>query len=968
VKTVTLAASARQVELWGRADVTTLRRFLERLGQELHPELRAATRAATRLAAREALGAHPLSPGLAELFERSAGERAALTRSVDAALGELCAAGATPADLRATGTRTGRRLADLLAAVGATLADARMIDGRAAIDPRAIDGAPAEIVPDAIDVRGLARFDRGALEALVALHARARARRGRGLVVHLCRFDDPVDAMGRIAGALERRFGGESDAPEIAWHEARPPERSAVLVARSAQAEARGVVRAVADALARGAPPERVAVVVPPQSAGWTAALGDAFTEARLPFSEPYGRGALAAPEARAVLDLAAMAARGVTRDGLVELLRLPGIHAGSLVGEQSEREAAAKAGELAACLRQLPLMRDPTGGAFVEAVRAARPDRAWMATAVERLVDSIGEIGRARGLVELGARLVDLAHRLRLGEPSANEIGHALRRESAGRSPSDLGALEAIGQGAVAVRAVLRTARDLGEAAAALGAGGGWTATDLHAELELATAAALTSRAVPAGAVRICEPREILGAEHDLVVVTRLAGAAYAPPSGRSLLDDTTRSLLPEARRPAGRDDLADACAAELAWAGLCADAVLLSHATADEEGREAEAPHPMLAQALALGATCRIEPASRVHPRASVLSARSAELSALAAGARPADTIAARVAAETERSAFFLRGATLPGAHSGAVPAALAPLLARRFGATAEAPVPVTSIEHAAACPFRAFAIRVLCVQPAEDPSDPLGPRERGILAHRALHAVFEADRELPPSTPVGLRLAHAAEVAAAAVRLEEPGGPLRREGKRRVVAEVVDVLADDLARADRELSFQLAERDFGAGREPPWGPLELPAAGGEPVYVDGRIDRIDATADFSRARVIDYKTSRRLPSTKQLGVTAFQLPLYAEVAARLGPVEVEVGYVAVGGRGSSSAGVVLDRETAARAAARAAEIVAAIRSGLVPPAPAHPASCRRCPARGVCRKPAVVPMTDDGDRGPE
>ncbi|NUO48007.1 MAG: PD-(D/E)XK nuclease family protein, partial [Polyangiaceae bacterium] len=275
------------------------------------------------------------------------------------------------------------------------------------------------------------------------------------------------------------------------------------------------------------------------------------------------------------------------------------------------------------------------------------------------------------------------------------------------------------------------------------------------------------------------------------------------------------------------------------------------------------------------------------------------------------------------------------------------------------------------AALCPFKAFAGRVLRAQPYEDVMDPLSARERGELLHRALHAVYEADAALPPSATLEQRVAAGRAAGAKAIQLDDASGPLRREGKRRILAESVALLADERAAAS-ELTYRFGERRFGAGEQDPWGPLALPddnaREGGDAatVWVEGRLDRVDLSPDGRRARVVDYKTGKSLPSMKALGTTAFQLPLYARVVARRAPAELTVAYLSASavltGQKRRDHAVAVTSEQLDETAAVAAAIVRGIWSGRVEPRPIHPSACKRCAARDLCRKPAVVPPSDD------
>jgi RecB family exonuclease len=973
-----LVPTERHVERDEAGGAITARRFFEHLAAELHPDRRPASRAARRLAVRLALETAATSPALARLYAGSGAERAALVSAVDATLGSLRDSGATADDLRRTGTPRGAEIARLLEAVDAALHAAGLVDSRALVSAEAIE-ASAEPRARRITTTGIVRFRGALLDRLIALHHASR-RAGGGVAIRLPRFDDAEHPMSNVAARIERHLAAEDEAPEIEWLELADPQ-ARVVEARGPSAEARGVAGVVLAAVREGVAPEAIAVCVPRGDESMLSPLRAALIEAGVPFSEQNGRPARSVPEVRAALSLLTMAARWITRDGLVELLCLPSLHAGAFVGARDEQQAAARAARLAHKLRALPIVRDATGQAFVDALRKsdtatssahAPDDAAWAADATSKLCRAIVALRSASGIEAVGGAWLALIERMRLGAPSAREIAMAL-------ASSTPGALPALGEGAVAMRALRTAVDEIVDARRMLAkADDRTTAEDLAAEMDIALAASRTSPrggSARAGAVRVTGPEEIAGASHDLVVITRLATSAYRPARGQSLLDEATRKRLPESRRPPSHREAADEQEAELAWAARSAASVVFSFATTDDDGREAEPPHPLVGRAIEAGTTPAIEPTSRLSQRASVLSDRGAELVALARGAQPATDLVARLTIERSRLAFFLDPRAQPDAYSGRVEGPVAAELARRFGGTApDQAAPVSAIEVASVCAFRAFALRVLRAHPVEEAADPLSPRERGELTHLALYKAYEANRAMPPSAGVPERLAAARAAGARAIGLDEPGGPLRREGKRRLLAEAVDLLADELG-SPTDLAYRFGERRFGVGEDEPWGPLALPRdpplAGDAPlVWVEGRLDRVDTSPDGRRMRVVDYKTGKTVPSTKALGETAFQLPLYARVVARQKPVELGVAYLSasavLSGQRKRDAAKTMTEEDLDAAAERAAEIVHGVWSGRVAPRPVHPSACRRCAARDLCRKPAVVPPAEDDDGG--
>jgi RecB family exonuclease len=951
-----------------------------------------AMRAAARAALEEAEASGVREPALPE--EPAA--RVALAHAVDQALGRLRRGGASSADLRSVGSARAARLAALLDAVDVSLRGAGLLDPRAAGAElarrlrRADAATHAELVEGDVHIEGTLGWEADDLAWVEALHGAALARGGRGVTVHLPRLGaslggDDEDEVAPIADALERRWASLSDAPDIAWDAPlETAQPTAAIEATTRDGEARAVTRVLLEALAGGAAPETLVVLVPDLDESALEPLRAALDAAAVPFAEPRGRPATGSPEARAAMALLALAEGPVTRDLLIEVLRAPGVHAGWWTETASEAGAAARAALLAHRLRDVPVAVDRGGRLFVDAVTrlaATRPSEAWMARALERLLGSTGWLAAASSRADLGARFLSLVDVLRLGRPSAGELGAALRAEEAaaasrGRAAaSATPALTALGSGAAAVRALREAVAEVMEAAEVTGLSAArGTPAELGIEIEraLAAGAGTQGAAARAGAVRIARTHELGGVGCELLVVTGLEARAYGGthPAGDALLDEATAHALPVPSRPASAAERAGWRRAELAWAVAGARRLVLTTAPAREG--HALPLHPFFTRAArALGA--RREPAARVVAAASRLSTRDTELCRLAAGGVPAADIAGRVAAERERARFFLDPRLGPGAHSGRIEprddADRAHLLACVGGSSAEHTLGVTHIEGAARCAFAGFARRVLKTRRAEDLGEAADPRERGNLVHRALRAAFEAAAPLAHGDLRGAVAAgHAAALTALGAR--ERGAPLRREAAEQAADEAALVLAQTL-HGGEPVRFALAEQRFGPGMAAPWSALELRGDGAPSVFIDGQIDRVDRSSDGRVARVVDYKTGKPAGAAEH-GVTALQLPLYAEAVARaLGAPALEAIYLRVrqGGAVETSprktTEQVMSAELRATAIESARRAVLRMWAGEVAPRPLKASQCMRCDARDVCRRPAVMPVDDDEER---
>ncbi|WP_437960008.1 PD-(D/E)XK nuclease family protein [Sorangium sp. So ce119] len=990
----------------------------------LAPDVAIASPQATRLATRIALDALP-PERLRQPAEPAA--RVALAHALDRALGSFRRAGTTPADLRALGTPYAMAIGEVLERADAALRAARLVDPRSAgsLLARALRAggtSGALPLPRKVTIRGAVSWEPDDLAWVEALHAAVRARDGAGVTVELPALHG--DGAAPVADALERRWASLEEAPEIAWVPDAGAEPLAAISAKTAEGEARAAAAEVAAALGRGTPPERIAVVVPTLDDAALEPLRAALADAGVRFWEPRGRAAASCPDGRVALALLRLAVGPVRREQAIEILRAPGVHAGAWMDRTSAAEAERRSADLAHRLRDVPVEVDRTGRLLIESlisvVAARRADRrgaptraagraarleeaeldlgaevlrragdvhgddeeAWMPHALERLLASARWVGEATTRPEIVRRFLSLLDKLGFGEPGVEELRAALRGERRGGGGI---ALEAMGQGARAARAIREQAEALARAARDLGCEErSATAAEVYAELERAAAeqgAGPRGDAGRAGAVRVDVAAGFTALEHDVVVVTGLDARAYggSPGADETLLGEPLRARLPAPSRPASGRERQAAQRAELGWALAGARSIAVCFTRGDDS--EPNEPHPLFEAAAAGGARRRTEPASRVAPDAATLGPRDAELVALAGGGRPAADIAERVRIERARADFFLDPRAPIDLHTGRVrldedPALVAQLRAAIGGAHPDRPIAVTHIERAVGCAFAGFARRVLNVRRAEDLAESADARERGTLIHRALQASFEALRELGPDRDPAEQLAAARAAAEAALGVSAPMAPLRREAVEKAIADVLEVVvrAIDGEESSPELRFFLAERRFGAGEAPPWQPLELPpsdddeegAAGAPSLWVDGQIDRIDRSTDQRVVRVVDYKTGK-LPDAKERR-RALQLPLYSAIAARaLGAEEVRAVYIGVRQRGMIELWPRTAEEQRALAegwgeAARTARAaVVALWHGRAAPRPALPTLCARCDARDVCRRPAVVP-TDE------
>ncbi len=953
------------VERCAHPFVSTEARLFARVRGAITPDDRAASPALELQIARQTLSARDPAADAPD-----PAERAELSPLLAATLTSLAQAHTTAQDLRRCQTARGTELARALERADEELRGLGRYRARAALTPALLSSAPARdlssVLPRRIRLRGVSDFSAGRVATWLAIHDALRSR-GGGVTVALPRLERDTWTT-ELAASLEARLAALPDAFEIDWFDPGPAASVSVVEAHGTAAEARAITAEILRVLEGGAQPDQIAVVVPGPDEALLGPLRAAFAEAGLPLSEAYGPPLEQAPEARAFLSLVSMVASKLDRDAIVELLRTPGLHAGSLVQASDEPTARARARLLAQALTRLPVTQTSSTSPFVEALASGPrdPSQSWMPAAMERLGSQIQALRGARSRGDAIAALLSFAARLRIGDPSAAEVEQALRAE--GHGPGSL-AMVAIAGGAVALRAICDTLRDMGSAAALTH--GDRDPADFTAisrdllQLLQSVRTAARGGAGRAGAIRVGSASELGDAHLELVVVARASRQSYARTPAPSLLDERTRRALPPERRPPGPRSFALSTELELAWIELAAKRVVFTYLISDDDGRTADPPHPRAQDALRAGAQRRVEPASRLAATASALSTLGQELRALADGASPDGELGRVVTIERERTHFFMSPGEPPHRYSGAIDAAQLTTLAATFGGLEPSRgLGVGAVERVRDCAFKAFGERVLGARRQDIVEDALSPLERGDLLHRALFAVFESQRELAPSLTLDQRM----QIARARAEREcapPPGaGPIRKDAFARTIDDACTVLRGELTRAS-ELRYALGERAFGVGLPDPWGPLLVPLRGGRTLHLVGRIDRIDLAPDRSVARVVDYKLGRAKP--RALGERDLQVPLYGLVAKRLDVPAVEGVYASVerGGRVTLKpppSKSVLDEQLLARTLTVVDEVMSAFLDGDVSPRPSSPRSCSRCQLRGLCRRPAVTPSEED------
>jgi ATP-dependent helicase/DNAse subunit B len=208
-------------------------------------------------------------------------------------------------------------------------------------------------------------------------------------------------------------------------------------------------------------------------------------------------------------------------------------------------------------------------------------------------------------------------------------------------------------------------------------------------------------------------------------------------------------------------------------------------------------------------------------------------------------------------------------------------------------EAAVAATPLEAYATCPFRYYLAHVLRLQPAAEPERvlALAPADRGRFLHAALARAYGRLRDdgLLPLHPTRLGAARA-HVEAAFAETEAAFGPTGllpfwRGERTRLLADVLAAVAAEAREGESGPGWVPTEFEVGFGDDPA-APVAWALEDGRRLAFRGRLDRLDVSADGTRARVIDYKAGRARGGARArlAGGTALQLPVYRMAAEAL------------------------------------------------------------------------------------
>ncbi|MCB9357367.1 MAG: PD-(D/E)XK nuclease family protein [Calditrichaeota bacterium] len=304
-----------------------------------------------------------------------------------------------------------------------------------------------------------------------------------------------------------------------------------------------------------------------------------------------------------------------------------------------------------------------------------------------------------------------------------------------------------------------------------------------------------------------------------------------------------------------------------------------------------------------------------------------------------------------EAERSRF---GTLQFGKHEGYLTETdVRQQLAHRISATQT--TSVTALEEYWKCPFRYFVHRELEAYAPESVSglEPVTRRDFGTLLHKILQK-YHGERIDKPHSEEHFDwtdLQRTAEEELKRFGRTHSTGPLYMQQRlRNEVFSTLKAYHDHLLGQSGAWNTRFVEASFGQNQAPFPEPLILSTKDGEQIRVQGRIDRLDESADSKKILLTDYKTGKTPNKTSRSARRRLQLGVYAELAAQQRPgSDVQAAYLRM-----NSNGVGEEYEPADQSAAQVAIALAHdIRSGIfVPDADAKDFSvCKNCFAKLAC-----------------
>lgn len=672
----------------------------------------------------------------------------------------------------------------------------------------------------------------------------------------------------------------------------------ALAEAQGPEDEARWVAARVARWIAAGVGPHEVAVVFAGDDPETRRCVGQALDDARIPWSASQGAGLLSSPVTRALLGLPRMVARGAERE---EVLRALAVLQGN----------APRAGEpapwrVSQALRTLGVesLFDTELGARFKHGRRHHP-----AVVTGAVVASIDALSRDLWALAQDGTVAEHCDRLGRWIDRAGGDGRLVEESRAVMATADLdpGAqaiLRALARDEAGVAGAAALLAELPSIARTAGRDGAMSAGEFgEVLLDLARSRLLPAEAPGGdGGVQLMDARDAAGRSFAAVVLPGLHEGAAGHRGEAALWGESERVAVAKARkvplaRGGGREESSRVLLAALATATR---AVAASAARHDSGGR-ARATAAFFGDLQRTSGVVVERVGADPLARSRRVPARGAErvLRSLAATRGGTEGVSAslvaalrsvgeRSAVEGRREAFFAKVDAPGDAYNGRVDhdLALRRHLELERWADARDPLDTTTLERAARCGYKAFALKVLRIDERPEVRETLDEKERGHLLHALLEAGQDALKEADPTDPAGRWETVMAGLDEAGARFSLEAGQVDAallEADLRAIRRQVELwLARRLGSPE---GWTMLESEVGFGPKHRWPAVEIVMPSGPPVAIRGRIDGVERMGGVLRA--VEFKSGRGDGYRKRLqqGVleTQFQLVVYAAALER-------------------------------------------------------------------------------------
>ena len=249
---------------------------------------------------------------------------------------------------------------------------------------------------------------------------------------------------------------------------------------------------------------------------------------------------------------------------------------------------------------------------------------------------------------------------------------------------------------------------------------------------------------------------------------------------------------------------------------------------------------------------------------------------------------SVGERSAVERRREVFFAKVDAAGDAYNGRVDHdhALRKHLELERWADARDPIDTTTLERAARCGYKAFALKVLRIDERPELRETLDEKERGHLLHALLEAGQDALQEAHGHDPVRRWSAVLAGLDDAGARFSVEAGQVDAallEADLRAIRRQVELWLARRLRGPEGWTMLASEVGFGPKHR--WPAVEIAMPDGPPVAIRGRIDGVERMGGVLRA--VEFKSGRGDGYRRRLQQgaleTQFQLVVYAAALER-------------------------------------------------------------------------------------